>query len=1204
MASDKIQIALEQDTNARPIEISVLQDDCEVISATVLTGFSSDVPGQILERIEAIEALIPAEATPENQLADKEYVNGAVGTVANSVTELTGRVGALETCCEDLTQKVATNAGNIAQNASSIASVQAQLAEAEETIADNTSKIQAETTRATEAEQNIQNALDAEVKRAEAAEQDLSSQISAETERATGAEAELQDAITAETSRAESVEQGLDTKIQSVESHLETFEEEVAADKTELKNAISAETTRATKAEGDLQTAITTEVQRATAAESALGADIQAETQRATGVENTLTAAISAETTRAESAESDLEDKITAETQRAEGAESALDSRVSTIEGKIPTQASATNQLADKAFVNSSIQTASAHFRGNWPTFADVPSIATAYPVDGTGSTTPTMNDYLVVEADENENGETWRYKYIGDWATNGKSGWRAEYKVNDTPLTAAQLAAINSNITTDGVAQITTNQNNIESLTQQVASNTAALESAQGKLTPAQLAAVNSGVTSDTVAQVATNKSDIAAETARATGAESQLQTAITAEQTRAEGAESALDKKISDETTRATGVESGLDTRITQNATAIAGLDSSKQDNLTTAQLAAVNSGVTSASVAQIATNKSDITTLSSTKADKTEIADMLTATDAAGIYETQAAATSAHNSLSGEISTLSGTVAQKANTADVEANYATKSALAETSAQVATNTQDITEAMADIAALGADKQDKLTAGDNITIENNVISATGGGSGAGRNVGDVFYTERLDNELSGAVERNGAEYNIADVNGGNNNLQDLLTRGALPYKPYSAWQEIVDRDGFCDSFAWDGGNTFKVPLSKRRVLVRSKAATADDPSWYNVFSDGWCEQGGATPVAPMAGTKTVILPIVMQDALYYANSIPTVASNGYVFRTINRTPTQFQIGPDVFSSPANPTGSILWEASGYADQSEYTGDNSTFYDGQPVQRPMVQLFNGVTDSALATCTGVLADVAGLKEKVAIAFAAGGRYLVRKKAPTASDPSWYNVYSDGWVEQGGYNDTSRNTVTLPVLMRDTSYDVSVTPGKNGSNSSPRIFVEKTECTTSSFVIHYNSYTAAEQAGYWNVIGYAAPTEYTRDKWGDDTDYSTISVMTGDPSPFKFKAWTNEDGQTVYTLLAVPIARGDDMYTEDQLAVYNNWDANQSTAPLPKVEDRCGALGIVNGNRAINGGGVPMGTPGTLDPATAYVRNQALDTNG
>lgn len=33
-------------------------------------------------------------------------------------------------------------------------------------------------------------------------------------------------------------------------------------------------------------------------------------------------------------------------------------------------------------------------------------------------------------------------------------------------------------------------------------------------------------------------------------------------------------------------------------------------------------------------------------------------------------------------------------------------------------------------DIAALQADKQDKLTAGDNITIANNVISATGGGS------------------------------------------------------------------------------------------------------------------------------------------------------------------------------------------------------------------------------------------------------------------------------------------------------------------------------------------------------------------------------------------------------------------------------------------------------------------------------------------
>lgn len=72
----------------------------------------------------------------------------------------------------------------------------------------------------------------------------------------------------------------------------------------------------------------------------------------------------------------------------------------------IPNQASVSNQLADKAFVNSSVQTATANFRGNYPTWADVPAEASAYPVDFAGKTTPTVNDYLVIEEAKDYHGE------------------------------------------------------------------------------------------------------------------------------------------------------------------------------------------------------------------------------------------------------------------------------------------------------------------------------------------------------------------------------------------------------------------------------------------------------------------------------------------------------------------------------------------------------------------------------------------------------------------------------------------------------------------------------------------------------------------------------------------------------------------------------------------------------------------------------
>lgn len=130
-------------------------------------------------------------------------------------------------------------------------------------------------------------------------------------------------------------------------------------------------------------------------------------------------------------------------------------SQITDIQAVIPATANSQNQLADQGFVNSSIQTATAYFRGDWATWADVPSDTALYPADATGNHTPITNDYMVVIADEQENGGTWRYKYTGVWAEQGKSGWLAEYQVNETPLTAAQLAALNSGVTAQAVSDI-----------------------------------------------------------------------------------------------------------------------------------------------------------------------------------------------------------------------------------------------------------------------------------------------------------------------------------------------------------------------------------------------------------------------------------------------------------------------------------------------------------------------------------------------------------------------------------------------------------------------------------------------------------------------------------------------------------------------------------------------------------------------------
>lgn len=121
------------------------------------------------------------------------------------------------------------------------------------------------------------------------------------------------------------------------------------------------------------------------------------------------------------------------------------------------------NQLANRQFVNSSITHNAAYFRGNWGSWANVPTDPNLYPVDTEGNKKPTNNDYLVladmtgyVNPDEPTRTYegTWRFKYIGEWddeisegVIRGKNGWKPEYQVNEKPLTAEQLLALNSGI-------------------------------------------------------------------------------------------------------------------------------------------------------------------------------------------------------------------------------------------------------------------------------------------------------------------------------------------------------------------------------------------------------------------------------------------------------------------------------------------------------------------------------------------------------------------------------------------------------------------------------------------------------------------------------------------------------------------------------------------------------------------------------------
>lgn len=118
-----------------------------------------------------------------------------------------------------------------------------------------------------------------------------------------------------------------------------------------------------------------------------------------------------------------------------------LESKVSTnassiadIDKKIPAQANSENKLADKDFVNSSISTNTAYFRG---TFESMQALEVY-------SGEKTNNDYaFVVGVDAAGNTKYSRYKW------NGLS-WVFEYDLNNSSFTAEQWATIQSGITAE----------------------------------------------------------------------------------------------------------------------------------------------------------------------------------------------------------------------------------------------------------------------------------------------------------------------------------------------------------------------------------------------------------------------------------------------------------------------------------------------------------------------------------------------------------------------------------------------------------------------------------------------------------------------------------------------------------------------------------------------------------------------------------
>lgn len=82
---------------------------------------------------------------------------------------------------------------------------------------------------------------------------------------------------------------------------------------------------------------------------------------------------------------------------------------------------------------------------------------------------------------------------------------------------------------------------------------------------------------------------------------------------------------------------------------------------------------------------------------------------------------------------------------------------------------------------------------------------------------------------------------------------------------------------------------------------------------------------------------------------------------------------------------------------------------------------------------------------------------------------------SYYNLYSNGWVEQGGYVEYNSSSteyyITFLKTMRDGKYNAQVTPATNGS-----IIAGAYNNTTTGITVHISNKVTSF---WWSVSGYA-----------------------------------------------------------------------------------------------------------------------------
>ena len=286
-------------------------------------------------------------------------------------------------------------------------------------------------------------------------------------------------------------------------------------------------------------------------------------------------------------------------------------------------------------------------------------------------------------------------------------------------------------------------------------------------------------------------------------------------------------------------------------------------------------------------------------------------------------------------------------------------------------------------------------------------------------KNIGEVFYSQ----SSSAADNPGGLPLFTGETISNADQLYPQFYNWVLNHSELcttnSEYETSITNWGLCSYYVInDTTKTIKLPKlsSNNRYLIDSYSSGA---TWYNIYSDGWCEQGNF--LTNVTGTQTINLFKEYLDTNYniqMSESYTTTLADARSINNANKNTDSFQI----FVGSASTVG-IYWRTSGYVDVSDYK--KKEIY-------PWVFAYNTAISASMAQAAEFQT---ALTSKADVDLANCTKPYVTETYSNGT--SWYRVWSDGWCEQGGrtgvVGDAQGTNVTFLKEFGDTNYMVCIT---------------------------------------------------------------------------------------------------------------------------------------------------------------------------